>query len=135
MKAASSHLVRSMPKRRGVASTNVALVLAMCAAFAGMIAVGVFWSWQPTIVLPMTRPGSLNGLTLLNPADGFSDTRVGQLVYWPEAGNECRRVLYDNRTGMLQEAGSVACAETQPQQEPPPSEADRLTALRKAFQK
>ena len=135
MKTASSRSVRPTPLWRRLVSTHALLAVSMCVAFVGLIAAGLFWSWRPGIVLPARQPASFSGLTTMKPGDRFPETRVGQLLYWPEAGNECRRVLYDNRTSMLQEAGTVACEHVERQAEPPPSEGDRLTALRKAFQK
>jgi hypothetical protein len=135
MKPASSRITRPNAFWRRVALPHAALVLTMCVAFVALIAAAIFWSWRPGIALSAKPSGSLGGMTLMKPADRFSETRVGQLLYWPEAGNECRRMLYDNRTGMLQEAESVACEQVPPHAEPPPSEGDRLTALRRAFQK
>ena len=105
----------------------------ICAAFFGLIGVGLFWGLRSGVVVPARQTVSLDGLTPLKAGDQFSQTRVGQLLYWPEAGNDCRRVLYDNRTSMLQEAGTVTCEHVERQPEPPPGEGDRLTALRKAF--
>jgi hypothetical protein len=61
----------------------------------------------------------------------FSQTRVGHIVYSPSADDTCRRMLFDNRTGMSGDAGSVVCQHMAPEAETLP--ADRLQTLRKTF--
>jgi len=134
MTTASSLQVRRSRRRRRAASTNARLALSICVAFLGLIAAGLFWTGQVVNAPSASAASTPGGLTVLNRADRFSETQVGQLLYRPEVGSECRRVLYDNRTSMLQEAGKVACPDIQSQPEPP-AESDRMTALRKAFQK
>lgn len=73
-----------------------------------------------------------------DPAAHFSDTGVGQVLFSSGRGDSCRRVLFDNRTGANYESKDVACGPrpepvvvVQPP-EPPPN---RLTAVRKSFQR
>ena len=134
MKRALPRVSRSALLWRRVASANAARALVLCAVFAGLIAIGVYRTWQPEIAPSMKLSGAPVGLALSNSLDGFSETRIGQLLYWPEVGVDCRRVLFDNRTGLFAETDSIPCDQTRSRPEPA-SEMDRLTALRKAFQK
>ena len=69
-----------------------------------------------------------------DPAVRFSDTRVGHVLFASSRRDNCRRVLFDNRTGSFYEAKEIFCGERRDQA----TEAvgsDRLTGLRQFFQR
>ena len=57
-------------------------------------------------------------LRALDPAASFVQSRVGQLLFSSYDTDECRRVLFDNRSGTFTEAGTIYCGQI--------PEADRL---------
>ena len=77
------------------------------------------------------------GFAELDPGDPtvrFSDTRVGHVLFASSRSDDCRRLLFDNRTGLFYEAKEVFCGQRPDQ----PGEAvgsDRLTGLRQFFQR
>lgn len=73
-------------------------------------------------------------LSANDPVIRFSATRVGHVLFASSRGDNCRRMLFDNRTGHYYDAPHIFCGPVLEQ----PSEAgtsDRLLALRKSFQK
>ena len=109
------------------APTNARRVSILCAAFAALIAGGLYRVWQPaempvTLVMPES----------VDPVARFNQTRVGHLLFAQAGGSNCRRVLFDNKTGALQDAGELYCGAPLPEAA---ESANRMLALRKAFQK
>ena len=45
-----------------------------------------------------------------HPAVRFAETRTGELVFILGNGERCRRLLFDNDTGMMQDLGQGPCA-------------------------
>ena len=66
----------------------------------------------------LVRGDALEELRALDPATSFVRTRVGQLLFSSYDTDDCRRVLFDNRSGTFTEAGTVYCG--------PIPEADRM---------
>lgn len=139
---------------RRVAPTQVRGVLAICAVFVALIAVSLYAVKDPAALFG-SASGSGTG-DVAGPADAssasenpitgardlatndpvvrFADTRVGHVLYASTTGDNCRRLLFDNRTGNYYDAPQVFCGPVLEQ----PTEAgsnDRLLALRKSFQK
>ena len=129
MKTARPGPVKKLARR--VAPTHTARVIVLCSAFAIMIGSGIVFGLRPgrgpTLV-------SLPALAASNPADGFLETRLGTMLFWPDNGDTCRRVTIDNRADVLLPAGYVPCI---PPDQPSdaPKALDRLAELQKAFRK
>jgi hypothetical protein len=123
---------------RQAGTTHAIRVLAICSAFAALLAVGFTSSRDLSAFLraavsgaasyippsPSPWPGKMGrgeaseGLRTLDPATDFVHNRVGQLLFSSYDTDMCRRVLFDNRSGTFIEAGTIYCG--------PIPEADRI---------
>jgi hypothetical protein len=77
------------------------------------------------------------GFAELDPGDPivrFSDTRVGHVLFASSRSDDCRRLLFDNRTGLFYEAKEIFCGQ-RPDQAGEAVGSDRLTGLRQFFQR
>jgi hypothetical protein len=105
-----------------------------CAAFCATIAIGVGIIQKPAAVAsdPITT-GHVADSRSGDRSDRFVDTRTGRMQYAPDVNEKCRRALFDNKTGTLQEADTVFCGPA-----PMPVKAvtslDRLHMMQKTFQ-
>jgi hypothetical protein len=134
------------------APANTAHWLALHAAFMTVIVASFFYTREPPPppqwislsgaggspgIGSAGAPGTVGaGLTI--DADDlvakFAETRVGQVLYAPQVGDRCRRLLFDNNRGSLFETSPMTCV--QPIPDPSASvTTDRLLAVRKQFQK
>jgi hypothetical protein len=68
-----------------------------------------------------------------DPAGQFATRRVGQVLIASTGSDNCRRVLFHNRTGKSYQAGEVPCGHSN--EITAVSGSDRIQALRKSFQK
>jgi len=108
------------------ASTHLVCILAIGTLFAVAVYAGVnssrYWDelfrivmlrseqgWSGTNLKGTLRPGTDEGLRLLNPRDSFAQARVGLLKFSTHNSDMCRRVRFDNRTGALADAGLTVC--------------------------
>ena len=64
----------------------------------------------------------------------FAETRIGQVVYVPTAGDRCRRLLFDNNRGALFETSPSTCVQPAPDATASAT-VDRLMSVRKTFQR
>jgi hypothetical protein len=138
-------LSQSIRAWRRFAAHNGLRVLAFCASFCVLLAAAVIYARDATPVAGgqgFAGQGGLagagrgaRGLSIgvesSDPVARFAQTRVGHIVYSPSADDRCRRMLFDNRTGMSGDAGSVVCQRLAPESDTTPS--DRLETLRKTF--
>jgi hypothetical protein len=69
-----------------------------------------------------------------DPVKNFLKTGVGHVLFTAESSNNCRRTLFDNRTGETYDAGEVFCGQA-PENVIEAQSTDRLMALRKPFNK
>ena len=138
---------------RRIASTQIRGVLAVCVVFGALIAGGLFAVKDPAALFrsaSIAGKGDMAGkddvadaqnnavtgardLGATDPVVRFSATRVGHVLFASSRGDNCRRLLFDNRTGTYHDAPEVFCGPVLEQ----PSVAgssDRLLALRKSFQ-
>jgi hypothetical protein len=77
------------------------------------------------------------GFSELPPGDPivrFSDTGVGQILFAVSQSDNCRRVLFNNRTGAFYEAKEIYCGE-KPDQSDETVGSDRLSELRQFFRR
>lgn len=69
-----------------------------------------------------------------DPVRNFAKTGVGQVLFTAMSSDNCRRNLFDNRTGATYEAGEINCGQN-PEHAPESQSSDRLQSLRKPFRK
>jgi hypothetical protein len=113
-------------------STNLTAVLGSLAVLTVLLLVGNFSGVMSIIVRPTT---------IELPVDiarrSFHKTRTGQIVFVPLTGNLCRKVLFNNETGLFGEGDRVLCEDILRQSAPAVANdsdaALRLGAVRDAF--
>ena len=69
-----------------------------------------------------------------DPVRNFAKTGVGQVLFSASSSDNCRRTLFDNRTGASYEGGEVFCGQN-PDHATGAQSADRLMSMGKSFQK
>jgi hypothetical protein len=121
---------------RGLGSTSVRRVLVLCSMFAALMLAGFYFTSDTAdgSRRMADRAAPKRGLAPNDPVARFNETHVGQLLFSSSQNDDCRRVLFDNRTGAFYEAGLVQCAQAAPSTAEV-SGNDRLMAVRKAFVK
>ena len=83
------------------------------------------------------RPDQPTGNSSLpedDPVRNFAKTGVGHVLFTAMSSDNCRRSLFDNRTGATYEAGEINCGQN-PEHMPESQSSDRLQSLRKPFNK
>jgi hypothetical protein len=143
---------RKLPSRRWLRlprlRSNRSRALAISAAFAVVMSIGVFVAKEPAGFSDWKSTGHGKGaqvdsapsvlgagsLASNDPVLNFDKTKVGQVMISSAHSDNCRRVLFDNRTGARLEAGDVFCGQT-PEQAGDAEPSKRMQALKKAFQR
>jgi hypothetical protein len=125
-------------------------VPAVCILFGLLLVVALLYARQPASIAGSDRKwsagshgGSADGgdatnglsieLTANDPVVNFTRTRTGQLLYASRLNDNCRRVLFDNKTGDSYDVGDVFCGQAL-RKRVEASGSDRINALRKSFQ-
>jgi hypothetical protein len=54
----------------------------------------------------------VDGMRMVDPLDGFPQKQVGHMLFTSSNSDVCRRMLFDNRTGAVTEAGQTFCGPT-----------------------
>ena len=136
----SSHRNGSTARHGGTTHTWAGLILAVL--FGTVLTAGLYLSLEPVFFTRMApTQGPAAGPVNADPVARFRETRVGQVVYWAETSDNCRRLLFDNQTGVLYEGGEILCLSSSTGAEPVTARTktvnglDRMNALRKHFQK
>jgi hypothetical protein len=80
------------------------------------------------------RTGEAQVLRPLDPASGFAETPVGVMLHSSLDTDTCRRVLFDNRTGLAYDDGHGHCG-LQPTPPPEHLGVERIQAMSKAFRR
>jgi len=80
------------------------------------------------------RPVGFAELDPRDPTVRFSDTRVGQVLFASSRSDDCRRLLFDNRTGSFYEAKEIFCGQRLDHAVRVLS-SDRLTGMQQFFQR
>ena len=123
-------------------------MLAICALFGLLILSGVYAAREHTGLfqsVSASGAGSMSGMNAArptgydelgpnDPAVRFAETGVGQLLISSTRSDNCRRLLFDNRTGAYYAAGEVFCG----QKAAEAIEAEspkRLDVVRRSFQR
>jgi len=70
----------------------------------------------------------------LDPAGGFGESPVGVMLHASYNSDNCRRVLFDNRTGTLQDAGHGYCG-FQPEAPVEHLGMERMLSMSRAFRR
>jgi hypothetical protein len=79
-------------------------------------------------------PTGASGLSKDDPVRNFATTGVGHVLFTATSSDNCRRNLFDNRTGATYEAGEINCGQN-PERLPESQSSDRLQSMRKSFRK
>src|SRR4051794_6280533 len=79
-------------------------------------------------------PTGGSGLAEDDPVRNFVKTGVGHVLFTAVSSDNCRRNLFDNRTGATYEAGEIFCGQS-PEGGVEAQSSDRLLSLRKPFNK
>src|SRR5260221_13853211 len=135
--------------RRFFARTSVQRSLVISAVFISVLTAGAYatseqfglMSWLRSIgngngfgnagqVNPPTGAASLSDD---DPVKNFAKTGVGHVLFAGTGSDNCRRTLFDNRTGAIHEVGTILCGETAEQRTD--GQSDRLQAFRKPTKK
>ena len=69
-----------------------------------------------------------------DPVKQFQRTGIGHVLFTGPSSDNCRRTLFDNRTGGHREMGEVFCGQT-PDQVTESQSGDRLNSMGKGFKK
>jgi hypothetical protein len=148
--------------RRTIISANTAGVLTIGVVFSVLIGVGLYATTDRAALLRLmglSGAGGISGagqsketngpiaakvksvplvgaanLAPQDPVLRFAETRIGQVLFTSTRSNDCRRALFDNRTGASFDVKAVFCGQTADdvvEVESP----NRLQALRGSFQK
>jgi hypothetical protein len=80
------------------------------------------------------QPTGGSGLPEDDPVKNFAKTGVGHVLFTAMSSDNCRRNLFDNRTGATYEAGEIFCGQA-PENGIEAQSPDRLLSLRKPFSK
>jgi hypothetical protein len=137
---------RVFPSRK--ARSHAIRVFAICAVFGALLATGfqhrrdltellraAFSQSQPLASrVTAGRTQAAWVLRPIDPASEFIQAPVGLMFYSSYSSDVCRRVLFDNRTGVTYEAGYGHCGLQNPQQ-PEHLGVERMLAMSKAFKK
>jgi len=114
---------------RRIAPTNARRAVTLCVVLAALLALAVYRAREP-VTSPVAR--TIEG-AVTDPVAQFAETRTGHVLIPSESSGLCRRVLFENRTGALLEAGEVSCRQAEAGLGTSGGSTDRLMAVRNAF--
>jgi hypothetical protein len=80
------------------------------------------------------QPTGASSLSENDPVRNFAKTGVGHVLFTAMSSDNCRRSLFDNRTGAIYEAAEINCGQN-PEHVPESQSSDRLQSMRKPFNK
>lgn len=134
--------------RRAAVSHGARLIM-LCLVFAALLAAGFHSGRDFASMLRVAfsqqahfgtggGQGTNGGATqAADPDGGFTETRVGQLLYPSHDSDTCRRFLFDNRSGASFDAGEMACGVVVPEKGTNGQDKshDRIQAMIRAFRK
>jgi len=130
--------------------SNRSRALAISAVFAVLMSIGVFAAREPLGFSDWKSTGHVNGKSVQvdkapgllgadrlpsnDPVLNFDKTKVGQVMISSAHSDNCRRILFDNRTGERFEVGEVFCGQT-PEQAGESETLRRMLSLKEAFRR
>jgi hypothetical protein len=129
-------------------------VLVLCAMFAGVIGAGAYATrdshglfesmmggmggdTKGSGITNVARPDLPTGAASMaddDPVKQFQKTGIGHVLFTGPSTDNCKRTLFDNRTGGHREVAEVFCGQT-PDQVTDAQSGDRLESMRKGFKK
>jgi hypothetical protein len=129
-------------------ASHVLRILVICAGFAVLLAVGLHSGrdFASALHAALTQgngkaqSGAVSSrhsraapaMETIDPGSEFVTDRVGQLLFSRHNSDSCLRMLFDNRSGEMAEAGNAACGLIT---EAGDTALDRAELLRRAFRK
>jgi hypothetical protein len=136
-------LIALLPGRK--ARAHGIRVTAICVGFAALLAAGLqhrrdlseFFRSAMTrsaLIGGTGAPGQSDRLRPVDPRSSFVEARVGLMLFAAYNNDICRRVMFDNRTGVWSEAGHIHCGQP-PEQASDQLGQERALMLLKAFRK
>ena len=128
------------------ARTSVQRVLVICTVFATVLSAGAYATSDQLGLMQWLRQrnssvNALNNAAQSNPPTGaasmseddpvknFAKTGVGHVLFTAPSTDNCRRTLFDNRTGVIYDAGEMHCGQAAEQQN------ERLQSMSKPFKR
>jgi hypothetical protein len=132
------------------ARTSVQRVIVICTVFVTVISAGAFITSDQFGLLQWLRQGNGNGNGISNgfgnigqsnaptgfaslgnddPVKNFAKTGVGHVLFTAPSTDNCRRTLFDNRTGMTYDAGEMSCGQA------PEAQNERLQSMGRPFKR
>jgi hypothetical protein len=126
------------------ARTSVQRVAVISAVFVTVLSAGAYatsdqfglfhWLWQGSgnrVSNPdqSSVPTGAAGLSDDDPVKNFFKTGIGHVLFTATTSDNCRRTLFDNRTGASYEAGEVNCGQ------PPEQQNERLQSIARPFKR
>jgi hypothetical protein len=139
--------------RRRAARKNAVLIVLVSATFGLLIAGSAYVARDQVAMMRWASLGGgagspgvgesqapvrLTGAAALGATDPvvrFSETQVGQLLYASTQSDNCRRALFDNKTGSSYQVETIFCGQTLDQAVEEADSNQRIKALRKSFQR
>ena len=129
------------PVQRAVLSTVIFVTLVVGGAYVTSDQVQLFdWLWRSNgsgafaNVGRADQPTGAASLPDNDPVKNFVKTGVGHVLFTGTSSDNCRRTLFDNRTGATADAGEVFCGQA-PEHVMDAQSSDRLMAMRKPFRR
>jgi hypothetical protein len=133
---------------------SVMRVVVLCAVFCGVIGAGAYAARDPhglfesimggkgpgisgAGITNVARPDLPTGAASMaddDPVKQFHRTGIGHVLFTGPSTDNCKRTLFDNRTGGHREVSEVFCGQT-PDQVTDAQSGDRLESMRKGFKK
>lgn len=129
------------------AQTSVLRGVVICTVFATVLSVGTYVASDQLGLFEWLVRGNGNGfgsagngaqesmptgaanLDSDDPVKNFARTGIGHVLFTAPSTDNCRRTLFDNRTGNSYEAGEVNC------NQPPEAQNERLQSMSKPFKR
>lgn len=128
--------------------------LTISAVFGALILAAAYGANEPLALFRLVRAsggGNLSGGAIANenavrplgfaaelepgdPTLRFWDTRIGHVLFTSARRDDCRRLLFDNRTGYFYETKEIFCGQ-RPDQAVGVMSSDRLTGMQQFFQR
>ncbi|MBX9826444.1 MAG: hypothetical protein K2Y27_15825 [Xanthobacteraceae bacterium] len=126
---------------RVLARRSVRHVAAVCLLFGLMVGGGAYWARHGTTMFEAKPPPELaarsdnitgsRGMKDDDPVKNFPRTGVGHVLFSGAGSDNCKRTLFDNKTGSYKEVDDISCVNGDQAFDDKKSE--QLNSMRKAF--
>jgi hypothetical protein len=129
--------------RRFFAQNSVQRGIVICVVFATVVSAGAYATsdqlglshWLrstgsgPGDAGQSSLPTGAASLSDDDPVKNFAKTGVGHVLFTTSSSDNCRRTLFDNRTGATYDAGEVLCSPA------PEQQSERMQTMSKTFKR